>query len=457
MTINNPNTTIHGFLWYPENINQHIQNVHNFLLESSSHVKKTQDIKALEYYLNNVIYPKTDSRSTIQQQIAEKIQQNAQSLIDVALYIPDNLPENIDLKPVAQEVVRKTKIQYQTINKILQKAQNLAKQLKKIDINNVNTQWFQNFETKINEVEKDLENIDLNDLAQTYAMQQHKDSQNLFKRITDLINLLNEIKTTGTWSQHIYGASFEKILSALSAEEVNRIKKNGINELFAEYLPKNLLGQTPYSRDKGQMADWKFESENFSIAKICQATSSKTDVILKIPNKTEMEYYISAKNWSNMYGSHNFGETNLLAALIRSLKFQQQVEATFFGLGALRAQTTEMHQQINEIYQLSLAIDILRGNFVEARANADTLVINDRSKSCIRVFSISDLIKNYKTKLIFENYNFQTLNVAAIIEFNTKFRDDKPSTSEYLMFMYDMLAKTKVTLKPNMANNAFIT
>jgi hypothetical protein len=113
----------------------------------------------------------------------------------------------------------------------------------------------------------------------------------------------------------------------------------------------------------------------------------KMDVDFKLNTDvgTEVPFRISAKNWQTL--DRNFGETNVIYALLRSAGNESTVEYCY----AMQDENETNVDAAHKLAKFSLLVDILMG-YSQKEKFADTLVINIRSEKRVIVASIIDII-----------------------------------------------------------------
>lgn len=123
----------------------------------------------------------------------------------------------------------------------------------------------------------------------------------------------------------------------------------------------------------------------------------KMDVLYTFPTEDKDEKLrISAKNWIAMNEKKNLGNTDLLAALLRTTNHQLD-SILAFGLQAnyladKGKNTTVLHKWAKNI----AILDILSG-YSQERGNADTLIIQDRLAKRFHAYNMADIFKDMIT------------------------------------------------------------
>lgn len=98
-------------------------------------------------------------------------------------------------------------------------------------------------------------------------------------------------------------------------------------------------------------------------------------------------FKISAKNWRTIDSSRDFGSTSMLAALLRTT---QEIDTVFSY--AIQANYKEpILSRARNFGKVCAVVDIVMG-YSQDNAYADTIVINDRAKRQIKVYSIDRIL-----------------------------------------------------------------
>lgn len=120
----------------------------------------------------------------------------------------------------------------------------------------------------------------------------------------------------------------------------------------------------------------------------------KVDVILELPEATGVtgKFRISAKNWKTIDDLRDLGSTTLLDAISRSGGVVSDGEEIIDSYAfAMQNPQDAFRNAADELARISIFADIVMG-FSQEEGYADTLVINDRSRSRILVRNIPELI-----------------------------------------------------------------
>jgi uncharacterized protein YjbI with pentapeptide repeats len=120
------------------------------------------------------------------------------------------------------------------------------------------------------------------------------------------------------------------------------------------------------------------------------------------------DFRVSAKNWQTLSGS-DFGETDLGGAILRNATLY---DALTYGLQLGWFEHTESdktyEEQLHHFARLNLLLDIVMG-YSQESGYTNTIIINDRENSEIKVYSIRKILDNVKKQIIdlskCSNYN----------------------------------------------------
>lgn len=126
-------------------------------------------------------------------------------------------------------------------------------------------------------------------------------------------------------------------------------------------------------------------------------------------DKTPMR--ASLKNWSQLAynGTHDFGETTIFDALLRTTEDPRSFLEFGLQIGhAANSKNPEYKDYIDLLHtfaQMSLILDVLIG-FSQKNQSADMIIINDRKNRCVKVYRVTailDGIHNVMNKVIEDN------------------------------------------------------
>lgn len=240
-------------------------------------------------------------------------------------------------------------------------------------------------------------------------------NQNLIATLDELYQKVVFVKSFPLSNQDM-GELFEKLLTIFgSGIDVNQLADAELYDLFI----KPTQGQMPVNRGgwlqlKGVEATsvqkypinskthkisgksktyYEIIGENGSKITVGNEFSDKLgkmDVTFTMPDTNE-HFRVSAKNWK-MLDNRDFGNTSLEAALMRTGGFVNTVAyGLVVGFGSSPLENAHNYAKACAF------IDIIMG-YSQETAYADTVIINDRQESRIRVYSIYDLLNKF-------NYN----------------------------------------------------
>lgn len=391
-----------------------LSNAHKKLLEQ---VKKGKNnVKDLEKYLNDqVFYPKrVNSNEKVYREKAFDLYKEQTDRVINAHDWSSSLNSSID----NQEYILRDKYEsFKHKNYIL--VETMKKRLEKFN------EWMKtphDFQALVGKSREEIEKITneakkvLDQASSTLQIDLiNNDNPSIRQAIQNLDDLYKVASRCDIISND-YGIPFELCLSLASMpledlknknlkDIVNRLENNKIWTGSSQIERKssnfskmeNLFGENSIKQKN------VIKVGNFKIINSYgSSTSAKADVIFQIPGSSDNEvYHISAKNWSTINSSKDFGNTDILSALMRSEINEETLIHYVYNYGAEKSQVL---QQIHKLNKLSLAIDILRGNFVATDYNADVAVINDRARKHVFVYDINYLIKNYENTLKFQGY-----------------------------------------------------
>ena len=164
---------------------------------------------------------------------------------------------------------------------------------------------------------------------------------------------------------------------------------------------------------KGSKKSYEIIGKNnskFSVEGIFDKKQGKMDVLYTMPdgvaNTGRPTFRISAKNWHTIDSSRDFGSTSMLAALLRTT---QEIDTAFSY--AIQANYKEpILSKARNFGKICAVVDIVMGYSQEAsqeKGYADTIVINDRAKRQIKVYSIDRILNKIQNNLNYDDYLIQ--------------------------------------------------
>jgi hypothetical protein len=106
------------------------------------------------------------------------------------------------------------------------------------------------------------------------------------------------------------------------------------------------------------------------------------------------EFRASAKNWESMQ-KRDFGSTSLAAALLRSAGLNEMLA---YGVGLGWPNSYSSSETLHNYAKIAAIADIVMG-YSQESGYADTIIINDRSRRHVFVYSMSEILKELYQKL----------------------------------------------------------
>ena len=130
-----------------------------------------------------------------------------------------------------------------------------------------------------------------------------------------------------------------------------------------------------------------------SIKGVFDEKQGKMDVQLTMPNSGQI-FRASAKNWESMQ-NRDFGNTSLSAALLRSAGLNEMFG---YGIGLGWPNSYAKEQTLHNYAKIAAIADIVMG-YSQESGYADTIIINDRSRPHIYVYSMAEILKKSYDKI----------------------------------------------------------
>lgn len=190
-------------------------------------------------------------------------------------------------------------------------------------------------------------------------------------------------KTAGSSSANRGSLSLSTKISGVNIKEV--LNKKGDRVTSYEITGKN--------------------GSSFSVKSVFDDKQGKMDVLYTMPEGTVNAgaiFKISAKNWRTIDSSRDFGSTSMLAALLRTT---QEIDTVFSY--AIQANYKEpILSRARNFGKVCAVVDIVMG-YSQDNAYADTIVINDRAKRQIKVYSIDRILNKIQNNLNYNDYLIQ--------------------------------------------------
>lgn len=155
---------------------------------------------------------------------------------------------------------------------------------------------------------------------------------------------------------------------------------------------------------------------NYDIKK-AEQRNGKMDVLYTLPNSKMKSFRVSAKNWSNTYGTQDNPrgfETKSLAYSIERTINRLNFYRYIFQIGSdVNNNDTSNIEIWHQLGKMSVISDALIGT-TQSKGYADTLIINDRSKPLIIVVPMQSVINDIYDIISDENnfkgYDAQSIN-----------------------------------------------
>jgi hypothetical protein len=129
-----------------------------------------------------------------------------------------------------------------------------------------------------------------------------------------------------------------------------------------------------------------------SIKGVFDEKQGKMDVHMTLPGG--QEFRASAKNWESMQ-KRDFGSTSLAAALLRSAGLNEMLA---YGVGLGWPNSYSSSETLHNYAKIAAIADIVMG-YSQESGYADTIIINDRSRRHVFVYSMSEILKELYQKL----------------------------------------------------------
>lgn len=365
----------------------------------------------LEKYLNKLFYPKNTVDKKLTEQYMNRVVQAYESYTHKKL---NNVNFSMDqelalaspeagfkmLRERWEHFTHKEKIQKSTLETRFKKVEEMIEKLPdlKSAINN-----YDDIVEQANKLKEGLDQL----IKKTGANEWLKlDDQDILAKVAKMDELFAALSTV-TILPSDYGDILEIALGLLqydinsaTDEVVTELVKNmakgaggtkGRSKVGTEMFisTKDFLDGKTQNKRKG----YKFTVDNLEI--ISNPASSgrqgKIDVLLNLPDIANQPFRISAKNWNSI---NDFGETNLWYALSRTVSKKTALEHYMYSLAAHEANDNQL-KAAHDLAKMSVFLDTIMG-YSQQNNYVDTLVINDRSKRKVHVFSIRRLLQNFR-------------------------------------------------------------
>ena len=455
-----------------------LQYAQDRLLATIHENKTTENYKALEEYLNEQFYGNTKDTSqffynTLQLYIKET-GKKLETVGNTYSWSTDLKKPEFDIETKLLQFLRdfknKTKVQLEQILKLQKVLENYDKKiLQYLELSKEEAIYYKQLVQDILRILTEL--LDIGTISidkikgNSYDFYLNGSAEIFLVLQTYIPMLFGEVKLTPNES----GELFEMGLALLNSEH-NEVFQEQITEEMVDIIKKNKSGNIKAERTglyvtaafkekdytkKTKKQHIQVGDENFSIkADLSDAKQVKADVKLTIPNINNT-FQISAKNWESIATGKKYGlgETSIMSAVIRSLTSSSALEHYIFAVGPTKRNDNQISSFL-ELSKLSLAVDIIRGNFVDKKYNADTLVINDRKNQQIHVYSVAQLL--YKivqktTQFSFKGFNQEDIleQIRLLLKAQTDISYGEEQTRLYKSAVIDYLNGVHVTLLMN--------
>lgn len=370
-----------------------------------------QSTDSLEKYLNKLFYPKNTVDKKLTEQYMNRVVQAYESYTKKKL---NNVNFSMDqeltlanpeagfkmLRERWEHLSHKEEIQRNTLETRLKKVKEMIQKLPdlKSAIDN-----YDNIVEQANKLKEGLDQL----IKKTGANEWLKlDDQDIIAEVAKMDELFAALSMV-TILPSDYGDILEIALELLQydmnnitdevvAELVENMKKGvgstkGRSKVGAEVFisTKDFLEDNTKSKRKG----YKFAIDNLEIISNpgSGGRQGKIDVLLELPDIVNQPFRISAKNWSSV---NDFGETNLWYALSRTVSKKTALEHYMYSLAAHEANGNQL-KAAHDLAKMSVFLDTIMG-YSQQNNYVDTLVVNDRSKRKVHVFSIRRLLQSFR-------------------------------------------------------------
>lgn len=370
-----------------------------------------QSTDGLEKYLNKLFYPKNTVDKKITEQYMNRVVQAYESYTNKKL---NNVNFSMDqeltlaspeagfkmLRERWEHFTHKEKIQKNTLETRREKVKEMIQKLP--DLKSAIDNYDEIIE-QANNLKKDLDQL----IKKIGANEWLKlDDQDIFAKVAKMDEAFAALSTV-TILPSDYGDILEIALGLLqydmngvTDEVITELVKNmakgsgstkGRSKVGTEVFisTKDFLDNNTQNKRKG----YKFTIDNLEIISnpASGGRQGKIDVLLNLPDIANQPFRISAKNWNSV---NDFGEINLWYALSRTVSKKTALEHYMYSLAADKANDNQL-KAAHDLAKMSVFLDTVMG-YSQQNNYVDTLVINDRSKRKVHVFSIRRLLQNFR-------------------------------------------------------------
>ena len=269
----------------------------------------------------------------------------------------------------------------------------------------------QNLQAIINTAEQLLKTEEAALLSGSQHIQVNANTASLIRELDSLYQQMTFFKSLPLSSYDI-GYVFEKALQALgTTQTVEEMSDEMLYEAFIQQTAGtgsvsrgglvsvagvSVEGVTNVGKKGQKTTVYNITGDNgstLSIKGVFDEKQGKMDVQLTMPGSGQI-FRASAKNWESMQ-KRDFGSTSLAAALLRSAGLNEMFG---YGIGLGWPNSRANEQILHDYAKIAAIADIVMG-YSQETGYADTIIINDRSKRHVYVYSMSEILKELYTKI----------------------------------------------------------
>ena len=451
--------------------------------------------KALQKYLQGIFYPNKVKNATQQQKdINAKIRKAMSEYLSDVLkktvndYTFDQNKVNTEANVIPMDKYESFShsqyIEVQTLDNRIQKIKNALENLNENDF--VKSKGnYQEIKEELKTLKQQCEDLKKNGPRGSHKVKGIEIETIVIKGNDSLIEQLRKIDTLYQSLVYMYdmpipnwllGEVFEKSLDLAfqSIDYDNFAEKLVLDALKSQKTLGSIvdkrgslkLGMTGYrivsQPQSGKTKNFTYEvksptsNKTFKIAGVFNPKQQKMDVELNFGNDSNIDkklrnrdFRVSAKNWQTLSGS-DFGETDLGGAILRNATLY---DALTYGLQLGWFEYTESdktyEEQLHHFARLNLLLDIVMG-YSQENGYTNTIIINDRANSEIKVYSIRKILDNVKKQIIdlskCSNYNEE--KVKSILKEALDWTEHL-NTQEYEALLLNALRSMKFNINTN--------
>ena len=453
--------------------------------------------EALQKYLQGIFYPNKVKNATQQQKDI-----NAKIRKAMSEYLSDVLKKTVNdytfdqnkvnTERSAREIIPMDKyesfshsqyIEVQTLKNRIEKIKIASKNLRESDFEPNGE--YQEIKKELETLQQQCEQLIKNGPKGSHKVKGVEIETIVIKENDSLIEQLRKIDTSYQSLVYMYdmpipnwllGEVFEKSLNLAfqSIDYDNFAEKLVLDALKSQKTLGSIagergslkLGMTGYEivsqPQSGKTKNFTYEvksptsNKTFKIAGVFNPKQQKMDVELNFGNDSNIDenlrnqdFRVSAKNWQTLSGS-DFGETDLGGAILRNATLY---DALTYGLQLGWFEYTESDKtyegQLHHFARLNLLLDIVMG-YSQENGYTNTIIINDRKNSEIKVYSIRQILDNVKKQIIdlskCSNYNEE--QVKSILKEALHWTEHL-NTQEYEALLLNALRSMKFNINTN--------